>query len=492
MKFRYFVFFLAFSTAQDLVNLEYALGSDAFAIGSRRELFVDDSLIESMQGVRLQLQKPLPAGKILQFDQPWEGITSWTLSIVKDGDHYLLYYIGRSHEDYIKPSALRQGEKVVKAHPTTLCLAKSPDGKTWTKPTLGIHEFNGSKHNNIVAIAPDLPGVPFMDTNPQTPRDKRFKALWGQKTNNGSMGAMISVSEDGLAWKPWRQEPVFTSNLPNAFDSVNLVFWSEHEQQYVCYFRYMKQGIRSFVRTTSKNLLDWTDQVPVDFGNSTTEHYYTNATQPYFRAPHIYLAFPKRFLPFRVKNPHTSLRGISETVFMSTRNGVRFTPFMEAFIRPGRDPRNWVHRTTGATVGLVPTGDDEISIYTSRNYTFPTAHVERFAIRTDGFVSIHADYQGGQFVTRPLLFKGNSLFLNYATSAAGNIQIEILNADGSPFPGYRLEESPIIYGDEINGRVEWNRPFGKTDSNPLGGISRGPIRLRFVMKDADLYSFWFK
>ena len=73
-------------------------------IGSRLELFVDDYLIESMEGVRLKLHEPRSAGQILVFDQPWEGNVSWQLSVFQDGDLYRLFYLGRSAPDYVRGS----------------------------------------------------------------------------------------------------------------------------------------------------------------------------------------------------------------------------------------------------------------------------------------------------------------------------------------------------------------------------------------------------
>lgn len=44
-----------------------------------------------------------------------------------------------------------------------------------------------------------------------------------------------------------------------------------------------------------------------------------------------------------------------------------------------------------------------------RHYTLPSVHVERMTLRTDGFVSVHAGYEGGELLTRPLIFEGNNI-----------------------------------------------------------------------------------
>ena len=65
-------------------------------IGSRLELFVDDYLIESMDGVRLKLHEPVSAGKVLVFNKPWEGVTCDYILVFKDDDRYRMYYRGSS------------------------------------------------------------------------------------------------------------------------------------------------------------------------------------------------------------------------------------------------------------------------------------------------------------------------------------------------------------------------------------------------------------
>ena len=390
---------------------------------------------------------------------------------------------------------------MIPEHPHFLCYAESKDGVHWAKPDLGLYEFNGSKQNNVIGKPF---GAPFLDTRPGVDASERYKAPGhvstearpGEATRQG-IGLSLSSSSDALNWKKWRdhEEPLFVTFLPNAFDSVNLMFWSQREQQYVFYFRYMTQRVRTFARTTSKDLLDWTEPVPCTFGGRLrpAEHLYTNAATPYFRAPHIYLSFPKRYVPLRQAREEAGAPGISEAVFMSSRDGIDWHPFMEAFIRPGRDERNWIHRTTSTAAGILATAEDEISLYVSRNYTYPSTYLERFVLRTDGFVSVNAPYSGGEFVTRPLRVNGSELVLNYATSAAGSLRVEIQDEDGQPIPGFKLEESPVLFGDRIETPVKWRRPGTSiTDPMRLDRIAERPIRLRFVMKDADLYSLRFK
>ena len=479
--------------------------SKPLELGARLELFVDDYLIDSIKDLEIQIHRPQAAGVAISFDQPWEGNVSWPVSVFQDGDIYRMYYLGRSAPEYARESGLKPGETVIPKHPPFLCYAESKDGVHWTKPSLGLIEFNGSKDNNIIFGGGHSleagPGTVFLDTNPKTPPSERFKAVastgihprWPENLEKDPAGMLLSVSADGLNWKRWKDEPLMRTTLPNAFDSINVMFWSEAEEQYVFYLRYMSQNIRTFARSTSKDLLTWTEPEPVSFGDNPMEHLYTNAATPYFRAPHITLAFPKRYVPLRKKHSDEKIPGISETVFMSSRDGVNWTPSREAFIRPGRDDRNWIHRSTSTSVGILPTGEDELSLYVARHYTAPSVHLERFVLRTDGFSSISAKATGGEFVTKPLRISGEDLMINYATSAAGSIRVEVQDLNGYPLPGFELERCEPIWGDEIEGVVKWRRPDETwTDELTLAGLQETPVRLRFVMKDADLYSLRFK
>jgi hypothetical protein len=104
----------------------------------------------------------------------------------------------------------------------------------------------------------------------------------------------------------------------------------------------------------------------------------------------------------------------------------------------------------------------------------------------DGFVSVNAPLSGGELITKPIVFKGDELALNFATSAAGAIRIEIQDVDGKPLDGFRLEDAPEVFGDDLERVAPWK------EGCDLAVLSGTPVRLRFVMNDADLYAFQFR
>jgi hypothetical protein len=429
-----------------------------------------------MNGADLLLQKPQPAGVAIKFDKPWEGNTSAYVTVFKDGDKYRMYYRGAAAPDYARKSALKPGETLFPEHRNLTCYAESTDGITWTKPSLGLVDFNGSRDNNIVLDAAEGSEnfSPFLDKNPQAPASERYKAIGG-----GSKGLLAFKSADAIHWTKMTEERIVTDG--GAFDSQNVAFWDTERQEYTLIYRIYVQGVRTIKRTTSKDFLHWTNGELADFGDAPLEQLYTNATTPYFRAPQIYLAFPKRYIPYRhVFDDDPRHDGVSEAVFMSSRDGVQWDRrFMEAFVRPGRDPLDWVHRDHMIADGILQTAPDELSLFISRHYTFPSAYLERMTMRLDGFVSVHAGYHGGSFVTKPFIFDGHKLVLNYSTSAVGSIQWELLDPNGNPFPGLGFEQNKPLSGDEVEHVIDIPTPKH---------LETGPLRLHFRLKDADLYS----
>ena len=454
-------------------------------IGNRRELFVDRYIIERLENVALTLHYPRNEGKVIAFDKPWEGAFCGYGTVIKDGSVFRMYYRG-------VPQAGGDGN----ANEVT-CYAESVDGINWSKPELGLYEVRGSKANNVV-LANAAPVThnfcPFLDTNPDVPAGERYKAIGGTDRS----GLIGYASPDGIHWKKIGEDAVFKKGV---FDSQNVAFWSQSEQCYVCYFRTWSdggyKGFRSVSRTTSKDFRNWTEPVPMTFGDTPLEHLYTQQTSAYFRAPHIYVAIGARFMPGRqvvsdeqsaaLKVNPNYYKDCSDAVLMTSRGGDTYDrTFMESFIRPGIGLHNWVSRSNYPVLNVVQTSPEEMSIYVNEDYAQPTAHIKRYSMRLDGFSSLKADYNGGHVLTKPFVFSGKSLDINYATSAAGSIKIEIQDEAGNPLDGYKMTDCQEIIGNEISRVVTWK---GKSD---VSGLAGKVVRLRIHLKDSDLYSFRFE
>ncbi len=459
---------------------------DAVNIGSRRELFIDRLLIDRLPGARLRLHEPRPAEVAVKVDHPWEGAFNYGEGVIKDGSTYRMYYRGWP------PSAS-----------PVRCYAESRDGIHWAKPHLGIHTVAGTKQNNVIWVEAPFANnfAVFLDPRPGVGSQERYKALAGSHRT----GLLGFVSPDGIHFKKLRDAPVLTSTLPNAFDGYCHCFWSEHEGVYACYFRCAVGGVRAVARATSKDFINWSKPAPMTYSDTGTpqpsQHLYEHMTDAYYRAPHICVAFPSRFMPKRRVVTDADLRKMnmvklgggayfhdcSDGAFMTSRGGMRYDrTFMDVFVRPGPGPENWTSRTNYPIQGVVPTGPAEMSIYVNRHYAQTSWHIRRYVLRIDGFASVQAPYAGGEMITKPLTFAGASLHINFATSAVGGMRVEIQDAGGKPVPGFTANDCVEIIGDQIDRVVRWKAGCD------VGKLAGKPVRLRFVMKDADLYAIQFR
>lgn len=486
-------------------------------IGSKRELFIDDWLIDHMDNTAFKLHSPMPEEVSIENDS---GDIAY-VTVFKDDKLYRMYY---------------RGHGSLKLDQLT-CYAESRDGVNWYKPDLGLIEFEGNRQNNIVwdgagtaprspsgvpasaekqkwawslclengrELPPDIAryspeeqelirGVcafargglpssshnftPFVDGNPAAPPEQRYKAVGG----TCDAGLIGMYSADGINWRAVSDEPIIKKGK---FDSQNIVLWNPLRKEYVAFLRtLLNDKYRSFSRCTSSDFLHWSEPEQVGLGGVQDEHLYTSAATQYIRAPHLYLAFPRRFVE---KNTVMSdYDSISDQIFMTSRDGGKNwnRNFMEAFIRPGVDPKNWTDRNGTVSNGVVITGQNELSLYWVEHLHYPSCRVRRGSLRLDGFASVNAPYQGGGFITRPFTFSGSRLSLNYATSAAGSVQVEIQDGGGRTIEGYGLNQE--MCGDLTDSTVAWEA------GSRLDKLIGKTIRLRFVMKDADIYALQF-
>lgn len=450
-----------------------ASADEPIAIGSRRELFVDRFLVGELKNTTMKLHEP----QLMPSVSPPRPNGHYA-TVLKANDKFQFYYRGDT-----KPgNHWKQGWEQYHAGEVTL-YAESTDAIHWTLPKLGLFEHETFPQGNIVLMNEFLVNhnfTPFIDTKPGVPPEQKYKALGGiayqphpehlaVRDKRGPGGLKAFVSPDGIHWKKLRDEPVVPEEWGKYFDSQNYAFWSETEQCYVCYFRRFIKGWRGIARTTSKDFITWTPFVEME-ANLPKEHLYTSCTQPYFRAPHIYVATPTRFMDKR--------GAATDILFMSTRGGSKYDrEFTESFIRPGIGKDGWADRANYAAIGIHQTGDAEMSFFLTGG--------RRYTLRLDGFVSVNAPLAGGEFITKPFTFAGSKLEINYSTSAAGQMHVELQDAAGKPVPGFALDDCEPIYGDHIARIVKWK------SGADVSALAAKPVRLHFEMSDADLFAVKF-
>ncbi|EAQ78070.1 hypothetical protein [Blastopirellula marina] len=461
--------------------------AEPIAIHDRRELFVDDYLIDSIDGAELVLHPPHDEGIVFQFDKPWEGLFCGYCTIIRTDKKFQLYYRGI-------PVAGSDG-----AENEVTCYAESKDGIRWERPAINKFVVHGVQENNVI-LADAAPVThnfsPFLDTNPQADPKQRYKAIGGTSESN----LVGYVSPDGINWTKLQDEPII-KDAGWVFDSQNVAFWSAVEQCYVAYYRRASERVRAIARTTSKDFVNWDEPVQMTYSNTDSgtprNHLYTNQTHPYFRAPQIYIATAARFMPGRrVITPEQAAEiGVhpkyfndsADAVLMTSRGGeVYDCTFDQGFVRPGTALGNWVSRTNYPVLNVVQTGPEEMSLYVNQEYGQPTSNIHRYSLRLDGFASLRARQDKGTLITKPLTFVGDQLELNFATSAAGGVHVEIQDEQGTPIPGYSLTDANLAIGNDLQRVISW-----KEKGSDVSELAGKPIRLKFVIDDADLYAFQF-
>ena len=481
-------------------------------IGSRRELFVDRHLIESLSGgADLRLHQPVPREVSLVTDRPWEGNMCGYITVFQDEARFRMYY--RCWSIRLTDEQSRPVFETV--NPLCIALAESEDGIHWERIGTGLVAYEGSRENNLLwaGEGPEQHGIhgfaPFIDTKPHADPEQRYKAVGASRKSSGSLFAM--ASPDGIHWNLMAEKPVIREG---AFDSQNLAFWDAIQGEYRAYVRDFREGVgigRRDIRTaTSDDFIEWTKPQWLDYPGAPDEQLYTNQIIPYYRAPHIFLGFPTRYTEYpwseaiealpelehrRIRSDADMRYGtaLTDGLFMSSRDGRTFHRWPEAFIRPGlRHKGNWAYGDNYQAWGILETASDmdgappELSVYSTENYWRDTYTVfRRYTLRMDGFVSIHAPLAGGEMVTKPLRFQGQALRLNMSTSAAGSLRVEIQTPDGVAIPGFSLDDSHPVIGDDLDREVRWQ------DGADVSDLAERIIRLRFVLGDADLYAMRF-
>ncbi|MBM4072445.1 MAG: hypothetical protein FJ271_26480 [Planctomycetes bacterium] len=490
-------------------------------VGSRLELFVDDALIERLNGAERRLHHPVPANVALICDRPWEGNWCAGFTVLRDKGSYRMYYRGGRETRLTK----NPPDKQVDARLIYTCYAESRDGITWTRPSLGLFEVAGTRKNNVVFAEPSAinPLMPFVDTRPGTPPEQRYKAVATK---------FPMVSADGLRWRKLNDSTVI-----EGYDSFNLAFWDAERKQYRSYSRHRRgsqeqmakgagvpktsdQGImengrdngRDIITSTSKDFVNWTKPEFLSYSPGRISELYENNVLPYHRAPHLLRGFPVRYVDRGWTESAKALpqlqhrrnragayepregTALTDVMLMCSRDGTRFSMWPESFIRPGlRLQDNWFYGDNFLAWGLIETpsaivgAPGELSLFATEAFLQPgPVRLRRFTLRLDGFVSVRAPLAGGELLTRPVVFAGSKLVLNYSTSAAGSVRVELQDAQGLPLPGFALGDCHDIYGDQLERTVAWK---GNPDLARFAGT---PVRLRFELRDADLYSIQFR
>lgn len=482
------------------------------AIGSDRQLFIDDQIVDTnlTKDLTRTQNPPESIRKVLTPDQPWEALGFiFYCCVVDDGGAVKLY-----HGSY-------DAEK--KKH---FSLATSSDGIHFERPKLGAKAFHGSKDNNILPIEA-VEAFVFLD--PHAPKDQRYRLIYTKGwPDPAKAGVFVASSNDGVHWAsvPERLFPFVPDSQPSAT-------WDEHSQQYSIYLRAWNP-VRTVARVATGDLLaPWPydasvppnlvwgkGKIPVPSREIPTvmaadekdaEHVdlYTSVVTKYPFAPNVYFAFPAAFQlwkgdAWKARACNTA-DGTFDVQFAASRDGIAWNrshqPYISAGFHEGLDLR-----IVSMGPGIVRRGRLLYQYFVGDTFTHGRPAVwDKDLVnraewlkpgrdfggiycatqRVDGFVSMDAASTGGMLTTRPLLFKGNRLCLNLHTAGSGRARVALLGTDGKPLSGFSADDCELISADTIDHEVRWK------SGADVGALAGQPVRVQVTLRNAKLYALQF-
>jgi len=385
--------------------------------------------------------------------------------------------------------------------------AESDDGVDWRFPSLGLVEWQGSRENNVVYGGPLTPetgyhgGCVFKD--PSAPPDERYKAFYLGSISQEQLArcreqrpddidpfhlhakrvaALFGgVSPDGLRWTPLPEPLVVQTS-----DTHNVCTYDAQRGKYVAYVRSWYFNRRTIGRTESDDFRRFPLPEELVWPNATVEPYdlwYANAKTMMPGTSDYHVMFPLRW---RIIDDRFDFH------LATSPDGIvwGFVPGGPV-CQPG-EPGAWDGGVVAPGLGLADLPGDRIGILVAGS-PVPHKHPRRPPLGALAWawwpkgrlVALRAETEGS-FCTWPLLFEGRTVRLNFRTSMAGYVKVEVVGPDGKVLPGRSFEDCDPLSGDQLDHIATWR---GQAD---LGHPEGAAVVLRFRLRCADLYSITFR
>ncbi len=378
--------------------------------------------------------------------------------------------------------------------------AESHNGIHWRLPALNRVDINGSTENNVLFEPPgSLPSVVIDEHDSDDAR--RYKMLYYPLN--------ISFSSDGVSWSGVQDVRV-PSRIGHS-DGLNcMAGWDGNIGRYVAYFRPQVArpdeaidpeglSVRLIARSESEDLTGWTELETVlapDAGDPAGTEFQTVGVF-FYEGMYVGLLCvqegfaeerPKRF-PYRLPHwpAHSAMLGRCYIELVTSRDGVQWSrsegrlPFLDN--TPGGLDSGVIWPSNSPVVV-----DDELWFYYGmavHGHGLSYTRLPGLArLRRDGFVSLAAGEQAGWVLTEPMVCPGGRLHVN-ADAGGGELTAAVIEGDGYHTPEYAAVRCAALDGDAVSHRLTW---FERTDLDPLRGRE---IRLKFYLRRAELFSYWF-
>ena len=466
--------------------------SSVLEVGSRKQFFIDDHLIESSQGISRRLQQPTkhPQNPVLagmpKDDPLWESdMDIYFPSVIFDREAglfkmwYGLWERNRRDEDSV------------------LAYATSQDGLSWEKPGLGLFSYRGTRRNNLVMDHNGLCCGVFKDFQEDDPA-KRYKMLF---MCSDSYKVCAAYSEDGLHWKRYQGGLPVISQFPDGFfaDSHMVAYWDPGLSRYVAILRQRTYSGKSRHKTPaqaeSRDFVNWTPPRPLLRAEEADGRYRQFYNMEVMLYEGIRLGFTTVFAHGSREDQPFDRGSIQLTYSRDGRRWERWKGrvFLPVSEQPGDFDWGMVYMAQAPVVV-----GDEIYLYYAghghdhRHHLPPGVRqlkggVGLAKLRLDGFVAVEPTVpeEQGSLTTKPFRIWGEKLQIN-ASAPEGPLTVEILDGASRPIPGFSRQDCDPFSGDRVRHTVTWQGQAG------LQALKGKTVRLQFYLVRARLYAFQFQ
>jgi hypothetical protein len=497
------------------------MSTEAIDPRQHRQLFLDDGAIESISGLVRVLHQPddpqpvkVPDCSKGECAVQSSGAPQW------NPDKNLWEWWYRGFTTYT--------DEYLTLYATSL------DGVHWDETEVGLYEWNGTRSNNLAFSSDKWNLSHVIRDDAETDPLRRYKGFFSDEEH---MDRYPGTSPDGFQWEISEGPPI------PSHDTSTLVY-DDIGERYLAIVKHRTEWGRSAFLSTSSDFVDWSDpelvlhadeidqenrkrriqavvddpaylSPPVVDGREYLAQLYMMPVLPY---EGLYIGFPLLFNPSGADSSQNNHTGINQVELAVSRDARTWERVAERGVFVGVQPWNGGSNVGTAQVALCGAPiirDDEIWVYhiacrhRGHRDLFadmdPAIYNDAFfdsttilclaRLRRDGFVSLDtvilnpgspdSGSTEGVLLTKSFIWdQGSSLRVNADVEAGGEVRVEVVDAESLlPFPGWSASECQPLEGDQLTGEINWN-----SGSTPT--IADRPVRLRFHLQKASLYSFW--
>lgn len=503
----------------------------------RTILLVDDHEVLYRSGTRRFLNPPARHARnpLIAEDKPWELAIGWT-SVHRDAEtgKYQLWY-----------QAYAGKRTQAKSHECVVCYAESDDGIAFTKPSLGLHAFNGDANNNIVLVGSGVLGDRYCNSVIVDPRDpdpaRRYKMAFNDWSKDASgahwAGLHVAFSPDGIRWTKQPGAPFFRTHyggktvqppfvsenpyretrlpdgrvrrqglLPMTLSDAADVIFDPRRKAFVIYGKMWIGGPdggmawkHGMGRSESKDFLHWSPPQLVcapDDADGALE----------FHSSPVFIHRERYFSLNQILNRVGG--GVMDIELMVSRDGFEWErPFRAPFFIP-RSPGQQFDSGTIVSTSTFITHSNEMRFYygayssgaigggTNITGDQQTSGVGLATLPLDRFAGIRSEPEPptlkvktppdvGQITFKPLDFAGRKEIHLNANAAGGAVWGELLDADGYRVPGFDKANCVPLKTNALRHPLAWK-------DKQLGDLPPGRYHLRLHLQKAAVFAVTLK